>query len=167
MSDEMKQRLEDIVSGTTEYPVKSKSFWLPNLDQIASYVEFELKKNYSRVLVEVVDCPDLTQFGCPAPGLGGDAKLIEGGGEPFNHDTDYNRAVSFQLERMARLAGHQAGSFLFGAAAAGVKQLGGHIGELIPCMVLQGENRTKAVRVDSETRSSVVSADSSGLCGES
>jgi len=57
---------------------------------------------------------------------------------------------------MARLAGHQAGSFLFGAAAAGVKQLGGHIGELIPCLVLQGENKTKAVRVDSETRSSIV-----------
>ena len=51
MSAEMKQRLEDIVSGTTEYPVKSKSFWLPNLEQIASYVEFELKKNYSKVLV--------------------------------------------------------------------------------------------------------------------
>ena len=117
--------------------------------------------------VEVVDCPDLTtQFGCPAPGLGGDAKLVEGGGEPFNHDTDYNREVTFHLERMARLAGHQDGSFLFGAAAAGVKQLGGHIGELIPCLVLQGDNRTKAVRVDSETRSSIVSADTSGLCGE-
>ena len=51
MSGEIKQRIEDIVSGTTEYPVKSKSFWLPNLDQIASYVEFELKKNYSKVLV--------------------------------------------------------------------------------------------------------------------
>ena len=51
MSAEMKQRLQDIVSGTREYPVKSKSFWLPNLEQIASYVEFELKKNYSKVLV--------------------------------------------------------------------------------------------------------------------
>ena len=51
MSGEMKKRIEDIVSGTTEYPVKSKSFWLPNLEQIASYVEFELKKNYSRVSV--------------------------------------------------------------------------------------------------------------------
>ena len=51
MSADMKKRIEDIVSGTTEYPVKSKSFWLPNLDQIASYVEFELKKNYSKVSV--------------------------------------------------------------------------------------------------------------------
>ena len=52
MPADMKQRLQDIVSGTTEYPVKSKSFWLPNLEQIASYVEFELKKNYSKVLVD-------------------------------------------------------------------------------------------------------------------
>ena len=51
MLGEMKQKIEEIVSGTTEYPVKSKSFWLPNLEQIASYVEFELKKNYSRVSV--------------------------------------------------------------------------------------------------------------------
>ena len=42
----------------------------------------------------MVDCPDLTVWApgqCPAPGLGGEAKLVEGGGEPFNHDTDYNR----------------------------------------------------------------------------
>ena len=41
--------------------------------------------------VSVLDCPDLTQHGLPAPGLGGDTKLVEGGGEPFNHDIDYNR----------------------------------------------------------------------------
>ena len=116
--------------------------------------------------MEVVDCPDLTQFGCPAPGLGGEATLIEGGGEPFNHDTDYNRDVHFQLERMADIAGHQAGAFLFGAAAAGVEQLDGHIGELVPCLVLQGENWTKAVRVDSDTRSSIVEQDNTKLCGE-
>ena len=42
----------------------------------------------------MVDCPDLTVWApgqCPAPGLGGEPKLVEGGGEPFNHDTDYNR----------------------------------------------------------------------------
>ena len=44
------------------------------------------------VQVTVVDCPDLTQHGLPAPGLGGETKLVEGGGEPFNHDTDYNRS---------------------------------------------------------------------------
>ena len=113
-----------------------------------------------------MECPDLRQFGCPAPGLAGDAKLIEGGGEPFNHDTDYNREVHFQLERMAALAGHQDGAFLFGAAAAGVQQLQGHIGELVPCMVIKGENRTKAVRVDSNTRTSIVEQDDTKLCGQ-
>ena len=49
--------------------------------------------------VSVVDCPDLTQYGLPAPGLGGEAKLVEGGGEPFNHDTDYNRFIMFRYIR--------------------------------------------------------------------
>ena len=106
--------------------------------------------------VSVVDCPDLTQHGLPAPGLGGEAKLVEGGGEPFNHDTDYNRShysrdwvmnvnhlrdVHFELERMAGQAGHSQGSLLFGAAAAGLKQLGGHLGELMPCLLIGGDNR--------------------------
>ena len=51
MSEDMKEKIQEIVSGVQEYPVKSKSFWLPNLEQIASYVEFEMKKNYSKVLV--------------------------------------------------------------------------------------------------------------------
>ena len=54
MSGEMKERIKDIGTGRQEYPVKSKSFWLPNLEQIASYVEFELKKNYSHVKVQCV-----------------------------------------------------------------------------------------------------------------
>ena len=64
------------------------------------------------VKVEVVECPDLVAFGCAAPGLGGKPKLVEGGGEPFNHDTDYNKEVHFKLERMAGLAGHGPGSYL-------------------------------------------------------
>ena len=109
--------------------------------------------------VSVVDCPDLTQHGLPAAGLGGEAKLVEGGGEPFNHDTDYNRFrylhqrindceivlifrdVHFELERMAAQAGHTQGSLVFGAAAAGLKQLGGHLGELVPCLTIGGDNK--------------------------
>ena len=51
MSGGMKEKIQEIVSGVQEYPVKSKSFWLPDLEQVASYVELELKKNYSNVLV--------------------------------------------------------------------------------------------------------------------
>ena len=106
-----------------------------------------------------MDCPDLTQHGLPAPGLGGETKLVEGGGEPFNHDTDYNRShynrywvtvmnvncitrgVHFELERMAAQAGHSQGSLMFGAAAAGLKQLRGHLGELMPCLLIGGDNK--------------------------
>ena len=51
--------------------------------------------------VSVVDCPDLTQHGLPAAGLGGEAKLVEGGGEPFNHDPDYNRFTSYIREKFS------------------------------------------------------------------
>ena len=47
------------------------------------------------------DCPDLSLWGLPAPGLGGDAKLVEGGGEPFNHDADYNRQSVLSSVRLA------------------------------------------------------------------
>ena len=67
---------------------------------------------YVLVQVQVVESPDLTKFGCAAPGLGGNAKLVEGGGEPFNHDFSYNKEIIFKMERMARLAGHGPGSYL-------------------------------------------------------
>ena len=51
------------------------------------------------------------------------------------------RDVHFDLERMAAQAGHTQGSLLFGAAAAGLKQLGGHLGELVPCLTIGCDNR--------------------------
>ena len=51
------------------------------------------------------------------------------------------RDVHFELERMAAQAGHTQGSFLFGAAAAGLVQLGGHLGELMPCLTIGFDNR--------------------------
>ena len=62
--------------------------------------------------MRVEQCPDLREFGLPAAGLGGSPVLLEGGGEPFNHDPAYNSSVQFQLERMARLAGHGQGSLV-------------------------------------------------------
>ena len=51
------------------------------------------------------------------------------------------RDVHFELERMAAQAGHTRGSLVFGAAAAGVKQPEGHLGELVPCLTIGGDNR--------------------------
>ena len=60
----------------------------------------------------MIDCPDLTKFGCAAPGLGGSPKLVESGGEPFNHDFSYNKDVYFEFERMVKRAGHGDGSYI-------------------------------------------------------
>ena len=51
------------------------------------------------------------------------------------------RGVHFKLERMAAQAGHGQGSLMFGAAAAGHKQLRGHLGELMPCLLIGGDNK--------------------------
>ena len=51
------------------------------------------------------------------------------------------RGVHFELERMASQAGHSQGSLMIGAAAAGLKQLRGHLGELMPCLLIGGDNK--------------------------
>merc|ERR1711892_274949 len=157
-------RLRDIVEGKQEYPVKTKKFWLPELDVIAPFVQKELEQHFKNVLVEVVDCPDLEEFGCAGSGLGGSAKLVEGGGEPFNHDFSYNNEVHFKLERMAQLAGHGPGSYLQGAGAACAAQLRGHLGELVPCLVVGGKNLTKAARVGVQ-KEAIIEEDKTLMCG--
>jgi len=157
-------RVRDIVQGKQEYPVKTKKFWVPELDLIAPYVKKELENNFKNVSVSVMDCPDLTKFGCAAPGLGGNSKLVEGGGEPFNHDLSYNKEIHFKMERMARLAGHGPGSYLQGAGAACAAQLRGHIGELVPCLVVGGTNLTKAARVGVK-KEAIIEEDKTLMCG--
>jgi len=162
-------RIKDIVQGKEEYPVKSKKFWVPDLQKISPYIEAELKKNFENVSVQVVPCPDLKKFGCPASGLGGAPKLVEGGGEPFNHDFSYNAEVHFLLERMAGLAGHGPGSYLQGAGAACPAQLRGHLGELVPCLVLGGgRNFTKIARVGrggERDGKAIIEEDDTLMCG--
>merc|ERR1712215_513362 len=157
-------RVRDIVQGKEEYPVKTKKFWVPELELIAPFVKKELENNFKNVSVFTVSCPDLTKFGCPSSGLGGNSKLVEGGGEPFNHDVSYNKEVHFKMERMAQLAGHGPGSYIQGAGAACAAQLRGHIGELVPCLVVGGANLTKAARVGVK-KEAIIEEDKTLMCG--
>jgi len=104
------------------------------------------------------------KIGCASSGLCGNTKLVEGGGEPFNHDTEYNRSVHFYLERMAGLAGAGEGTYIQGAAAACPAQLGGHCGELVPSLVVGGDNNTRAVRVGQQG-DCIVQEDNTRMCG--
>ena len=42
-------RLRDIVEGKQEYPVKTKKFWLPELDVIAPFVQKELEEHFKKM----------------------------------------------------------------------------------------------------------------------
>ena len=51
--------------------VESYNLHVPPLDELAHVIECGLKENFGNALVQVVDCPDLTQepFHLSAPGL--------------------------------------------------------------------------------------------------
>ncbi|XP_044142669.1 ester hydrolase C11orf54 homolog isoform X2 [Bufo gargarizans] len=64
---------------------ESCPLYYPALKEIAGVLEHGLKKNYAEVHVEVVDCPDLTQypFGFPVKGLCGKTRIADVGGVPY------------------------------------------------------------------------------------
>ena len=65
---------------------ESAKFNTPSLFDMGKALEKGLKENYQEVQVDVVDCPDLRQWSCPAEGISGNEKIIDVGGEPYMHD---------------------------------------------------------------------------------
>ena len=51
MTDTATNRVRDIVEGKEEYPIKTKKFWLPELDVIAPFVKQELEQTFKNVSV--------------------------------------------------------------------------------------------------------------------
>ncbi|KPJ00218.1 Ester hydrolase C11orf54-like [Papilio xuthus] len=69
----------------TKVPIQTKALYVPPLEEIADVLSRELRSNFETVEVSVVDCPDLTQppFDLQAPGISGNATLVEIGGPPY------------------------------------------------------------------------------------
>ncbi|XP_063974264.1 ester hydrolase C11orf54 homolog [Diachasmimorpha longicaudata] len=65
--------------------ISQRQLHIPSLQEIKNVVTPALAENFNEVIVEVVDCPDLTQqpFTLAAPGLGGSKKIFEVGGPSF------------------------------------------------------------------------------------
>ncbi|XP_059061237.1 ester hydrolase C11orf54 homolog [Achroia grisella] len=65
--------------------IKEKSFYKPDLNEVAEVLSRGLKNNFETVSVSAVDCPDLRQepFNLTSPGLCGDETLIELGGTQY------------------------------------------------------------------------------------
>ena len=46
-----------------------------NLNQVQKALQLGLSENFKAVKVEIIDCPNLKNWGCPAEGLSGNEKL--------------------------------------------------------------------------------------------
>ncbi len=108
---------------------ESAKFNTPSLLDTSKALDKGLKENYQEVQVDVVDCPDLKQWGCPAKGISGNEKIIDVGGEPYMHDPKFI-GTEFDYEEISRNIGSKK-SYALGAGSGAMSCLNGHCGELI------------------------------------
>ena len=109
--------------------IEKASFKKLSLKKISKALQVGLCQNYKKVSVDIVDCPNLKNWGCPAEGLSGNQKIIDVGGEPYMHDKRYIGA-EFDYEEIAKLIGSEK-SYALGAGSGAMSCLEGHCGELI------------------------------------
>jgi len=109
--------------------IEKASFKKFNLEEIAKALQVGLSQNYKIINLEIVDCPNLKNWGCPAEGLSGNQKIIDVGGEPYMHDKRYIGA-EFNYEEIAKLIDSEK-SYALGAGSGAMSCLEGHCGELI------------------------------------
>ena len=109
--------------------IEKASFKKLSLKKISKALQVGLCQNYKKVSVDIVDCPNLKNWGCPAEGLSGNQKIIDVGGEPYMHDKRYIGA-EFDYEEIAKLIGSEK-SYALGAGSGAMSCLDGHCGELI------------------------------------
>ena len=100
-----------------------------DLNQVQKALQLGLSENFKEVKVEVIDCPNLKDWGCPAEGLSGNEKITDVGGEPYMHDKRFI-GTEFNYEEVAKEIG-SGKSYALGAGSGAMSCLDGHCGELI------------------------------------
>jgi hypothetical protein len=128
---------------------------VPPLEAVASALAAALREDYREAAVDVVPCPDLSAPSLGAlcqRGLGGRSVVTDHGGEPFNHDPDYNETVRFDMRKVGAALG-MPGAAVLGAGACAAEVIGGHWGELAVAADLAdgGGNASVSARVDAAT----------------
>jgi hypothetical protein len=109
--------------------IEKASFKKISLEKISEALQKGLPKNFKKVIVSVVDCPNLKNWDCPAEGMSGNQKITDVGGEPYMHDKKYIGA-EFDFKDVAKLIGSEK-SYAFGAGSGAMSCLEGHCGELV------------------------------------
>jgi hypothetical protein len=108
----------------SQLPVLTAPLHVPTLEELASLLKDILSKNFAEVEVKVIECPDLTKppFNLAAPGLCGNCRLLDVGGEPnlFYTKNNYN---AFNFEDVASAA-ELPKAFIIGPGAGSPKVVG-------------------------------------------
>ncbi len=127
--------------------IESEKFDIPPLEKVAESLNIGLKENYKDVNVQVVDCPNLKLWGCPAEGISGNEKIIDVGGEPYMHDPKF-LGTEFDYEEISKKIGSEK-SYALGAGSSAMSCMDGHCGELtINENLITSESKSIVARVD-------------------
>lgn len=146
------------------YPARVEALFVPPADEVKAALSKALSEDYSESSVEIVDCPDLKDWGLPLDGLGGKGTLVDVGGEPFNHDPQYNTIVKHDIVKVCHAVGRDSGAVL-GAGAFCSEVISGHLGELTVAANLDGgANKSVSARV-AEDKSAIAEEYNSMLHG--
>jgi len=125
---------------------ESAKFNMPSLFDISKALDKGLKENYQDVQVNVIDCPNLKQWGCPAEGISGNEKIIDVGGEPYMHDPKLIGA-EFDYEEISKKIGSEK-SYALGSGSGAMSCLNGHCGELVVSEnLITSESKSVVARV--------------------
>ncbi len=117
----------------------------PSLAQLRDCLQDGLAQNYAQARVQIENCPDLREWGCPAAGICGSEKIIEVGGEPYLHNPKH-RPADFDLNAIAQAIGAEH-DFVYGAWSPSLTALGGKSGEVVVSRRLGGDNSSLLARV--------------------
>ena len=97
-----------------------------SLENISDALRNGLSENFKTVEAEIVDCPNLRDWDCPAEGISGNQKIIDVGGEPYMHDPKFIGA-EFYYQEISKNIGSEK-SYALGAGSGEITCLDGHCG---------------------------------------
>ncbi|OJJ54939.1 hypothetical protein ASPSYDRAFT_159178 [Aspergillus sydowii CBS 593.65] len=111
----------------------------PPLSELAPVIERALSQTFTHASASVIQCPDLRNppFGLAAPGLSGNPRIADVGGQP-NLFPSPNFDAKFDLLALAReMQMNPRKGFVLGAGAAPFQDIG-HNAELVPNLAWDG-----------------------------
>ena len=148
------------------YSLESKPLTTPSLEDIASTIEYGLRKNFETVAVSVENCPDLSKppFNLPGSGLCGSPRIADVGGPPFLLPL-VNRSKIYDISKLTELIGLP-DAFVFGAGAGPFNHVGVN-SEMMPNLVTgkNANNNSRVCKIENDNYKLVKLPQQQGNCG--